>query len=166
MIYRPSSPKTPVILMVVGISLIFLSILIDPGILLSLFSYRAFIPHAITITASLIAAQVLRHFAEVLLRPGIYPWYLRRGALGFFIGISFMTLPLYIIALKSGMHLLNAAGAIHLGRLLEFAGMELFWIVYLDWPVMGNHTSETPDEESPNDNHSSRARFRPFKPFK
>jgi hypothetical protein len=157
--FQPTTCAT--ILLITGAVMMLLAVLICPGLIGSLLSYRGVIPHMFTLVCALIAAQTLRNFAEVLLRQNLYPWYIRRGTIPFYIGISFLMLPILAILSQTGLRILGDSDQALAARLLEFLGAELFFIVFLDWPVTDRYSSDENDPDSQS-HQSCKPRFIPL----
>ena len=106
-----------------------------PWILLSFLTPRGLTSTALLAIAGLFAAICIHEIAQIFLRGPGEPWFARRGALVF--------LPVIILSINAlfemtdkFVHDIAGIGPFLTSKavLYEFIGMELLWIVLLEWP--------------------------------
>jgi hypothetical protein len=156
-----SSTNAPT-LFIIGISLMILSFLVCPNSYLIFQDGHDIASHSFVIICAFGLARLMVNLAQHLLHEDTFPWYQRKGALALIVGLNLIGFPLLVWGLKTMPSQLNSNGLALISKILEFLGMELFWITMFGWSVAQFPPSNNQDTQP---YQASSPRFFPFKPF-
>jgi hypothetical protein len=135
------------LLFIIGISLMILSFLVYPTSYLVFQDGHDIASHSFVIICAFGLARLMVNLAQHLLHEDTFPWYQRNGAITLILGLNMIGFPLLVWGLKTMPSQLNSNGLALISKLLEFLGMELFWITMFGWSIGHFHSSNNQDSQ-------------------
>jgi len=115
--------------------LMLVAIILRPATLMLFFSFREFANLAILAMVAFFAAISITRCGEMWLRGPGNPWYIRRGAM-ILLPLMLLLMTALVVAFGNPAFCALGSGPLmsHKGAMLEFAALQVFWVVLLEWP--------------------------------